>query len=343
MSDGSVVHAWLAGQADQVIETSCARVYLVGDRAMKVKKPVDMGFLDFTTLEKRLWALRRELAFNRANAPDIYLGLQSIVRTPNGELAWDARGEVVEWALELRRFDGESVLAAHPERIDGAMGEALGRLVARVHIAAPLTPDGGGVKAMRYTMDTNAEQLRGLAGRLDAAQVEALIAIGERALNDVADLLEARRSQGLVRRCHGDLHLGNLVDEGGGPTMFDCIEFNDALSNIDTQYDLAFLIMDLDFRGRRDAANRALNGYLDEAGRGLPRSLWAGLAALPLMLSTRAAVRAHVAAHGGDDRMAAEYLRSALAHLRTPAARLVAIGGLSGSGKTTLARALAAG
>jgi aminoglycoside phosphotransferase family enzyme/predicted kinase len=343
MTDEAAVHAWLTGQADTVIETSCARVYLAGERALKVKKPVDLGFLDFTTVEKRLWALRRELSFNRAYAPDIYRCLRAIVRTADGGLALDANGPVLDWALEMRRFDTDAVLSAHPERIDGAMGETLGRLVARSHVAAPLTPDGGGVAAMRYTLVTNAEQLRGLAGRLDPGMVDALIVGGERALTDHAALLEARKAEGFVRRCHGDLHLGNLVDEGGGPRLFDCIEFNDALSNIDTLYDLAFLVMDLDFRGRAEAANRTLNGYLDEAARGLPRSLWRGLAALPFMLSTRAAVRTHVAAHSGDDGLGARYLTAALTHLQSPAARLIAVGGLSGSGKTTMARALAPG
>ncbi len=123
--------------------------------------------------------------------------------------------------------------------------------------------------------------------------------------------------------------------------LFDCIEFNDALSEIDTLYDLAFLVMDLDFLGRGAAANRVLNAYLDEAARGMPPSLWYGLAALPLMLSVRAAVRAHVNANSGNIEAARRYLAAAERHLATPTPRLFAVGGLSGSGKTTFARALA--
>jgi aminoglycoside phosphotransferase family enzyme/predicted kinase len=339
MTTAGDVHVWMAGRSDRVIETSCARVYFLGDRTLKIKKPVDMGFLDFTTLEKRYWALERELSFNKAYAPDIYRNLRRITRT--GDFAFDGPGETVEWALEMRRFADDAVLSGHPERVGGALGESLGRMIARFHVAAPTKPDGGGRRAMAYTLRTNAEQFDKLASRLGADVVGRLIAGADAALETHAKLLDARAAEGMARRCHGDLHLGNILVENGEPKLFDCIEFNDRLSDIDTLYDLSFLIMDLDFRGRREAANRALNGYLDEAARGLPASAWRGLAALPLMLSTRAAVRAHVSAHGGDDTLGARYAKAALSHLKTPAARVHAIGGLSGSGKTTLARALA--
>jgi aminoglycoside phosphotransferase family enzyme/predicted kinase len=334
------VHAWLSAKSEHVIETSCARVYLFEEHTLKVKKPVDMGFLDFTTAEKRHWALERELSFNKAYAPDIYRALHRITRQDGG-LALDGAGEVVDWALEMRRFPGDAVLSGHPERVDGNLGEALGRMIARSHITAPARPDGGGRRAMAYTLSTNAEQLNALASRLGTDVVRRLIAGSDAALEANAALLDRRAMEGLARRCHGDLHLGNILIEDGAPKLFDCIEFNDTLSNIDTLYDLAFLIMDLDFRDRQEAASRALNGYLDEAARGLPASLWDGLAALPLMLSARAAVRAHVSAHGGDDALGKRYAAAALAYLDPPAACAFAVGGLSGSGKTTLARALA--
>lgn len=343
MTEGADVHAWLAGQAEKVIETSCAWVFLSGERALKIKKPVDMGFLNFTTADRRHWALMRELAFNRDYSPDIYRAVHPISRRSEGGFALSPEGEIVDWALEMRRFPDDAVLSFHPEHVDGAMGEALGRLIARSHIAARITPTGGGVKAMGYTLSTNAEQLRALGPRLapDLAAIEKLIADSDAALRANAALLDARAASGLARRCHGDLHLGNILVENGALKLFDCIEFNDALSEIDTLYDFAFLVMDLDFRGRHEAGNRALNGYLDEAARGLPESLWAGLAALPLMLSARAAVRAHVAAHSGDDPLGQKYFAAARRYLSSTQARLFAIGGLSGTGKTTLARALA--
>ena len=343
MTGEADVHDWLAGQAERVIETSCAWVFLSGARALKVKKPVDMGFLDFTTPDKRRWALERELAFNHEYSPDIYSAVQPISRTRKGRLELSTDGEIVDWALEMRRFPDDAVLSFHPDRVDGAMAEALGRLIARSHIAAPVNRNGGGIRAMGYTLSTNAEQLRALGPRLapDAAATGQLIADSARALEANATLLNARAELGFARRCHGDLHLGNILIENGSLKLFDCIEFNDTLSEIDTLYDFAFLVMDLDFRGRREAANRALNGYLDEAARGLPDSLWNGLAAFPLMLSARAAVRSHVAAHSGDDATGRRYFAAAGDYLRPTRPRLFAIGGLSGTGKTTLARALA--
>jgi aminoglycoside phosphotransferase family enzyme/predicted kinase len=340
MTAADDVHAWLAAQSERFIETSCARVYLFENHTLKVKTPVDMGFLDFTTAEKRRWALERELSFNQAYAPDIYREIRRVTRREGG-FALDGAGETVEWALEMRRFPDDAVLSGHPDKVDGALGEALGRMIARSHISAPVKRDGGGRRAMAYTLRTNADQLNALAPRLGADVVRRLIAGSDAALEAAAPLLDARAAEGLARRCHGDLHLGNILIENGAPKLFDCIEFNDMLSDIDTLYDLAFLIMDLDVRGRDEAANRALNGYLDEAARGLPATLWGGLAALPLMLSARAAVRAHVSAHGGDDGLGQKYARAALGYLKTPAPRVYAIGGLSGSGKTTLARAVA--
>jgi len=332
---------WLERRSERVIQTSCAHVYLQADRALKVKRAVDLGFLDFSTPDKRKWALDRELAFNRRTAPDIYRAVHAITQEPGGAFAFDGDGAAVEWALELRRFDDDAVLSNHPHLVDGALAETLGRTVARAHIGAPATPDGGGVAALGYTVSTNAEHLRALSDTLGADQVERVIAGTNAVLAAQSPLLEARRLGGFARHCHGDLHLGNIVLEHGAPILFDCIEFNDRLSEIDTLYDLAFLIMDLDFRHRGAAANRVLNAYLDEAARGLPIGLWDGLAAFPLMLSARASVRAHVSAATGEATAARDYLAAAERHLRPPKARLFAVGGLSGSGKTTFARELA--
>ena len=332
---------WLAAGAERTIETSCAWVFLEGERALKVKKPVDFGFLDFSTLEKRRWALSRELSFNRSTAPDIYQALRRLTRDARGGFAIDGAGAVVEYALEMRRFDPAAVLSEHPDDVDGALAEALGRAIARFHAGADVRPDGGGVKALGYTIRTNAEHLRALAGALGAETIERVVAGTDAAFAAASPLLELRRHQSFARRCHGDLHLGNILLQNGRPVLFDCIEFNDLLSEIDVQYDLAFLVMDLWFRGRREAANRALNAWLDEAARALPPTLWDGLAALPLMLAARAAVRAHVTANQDEPEAARAYLAAAEAHLRPSRPGLVAIGGLSGSGKTTLARRLA--
>ncbi|MBI1405788.1 MAG: AAA family ATPase [Caulobacter sp.] len=339
----SEVAAWLGARADRVIETSCARVYLTGDLALKVKRPVNFGFLNYETRALRHWALERELAFNRAAAPDIYRRVGAVTRAIDGGLELDGAGEVVESVLEMRRFDENAVLAEQPYAVDGDLADDLGRAVARFHGEAPVTrkaePGGG----MSYTIRSNAALLKDLAPRLGREPVEALIAATDAERRRLEGLLADRLDGGWVRRCHGDLHLGNILLEDGRPILFDCIEFNDTLSEIDILYDVAFLLMDLDFRRRRDAAVRVLSAWLDEGARLLPAGLWRGLEALPLALSVRAGVRCHVQAHGGDDEAARAYLAAAIAHLTPVRPALVAVGGLSGSGKSTFARIAAPG
>jgi uncharacterized protein len=334
------VHAWLAGQSDRVIETSCAWVFLQGGRALKLKKPVDYGFLDFSTPEKRRWALDRELAFNQVTAPDIYRAVRRITKGRSA-LALDGSGETIDYVLEMRAFDPDAVLAEQPDRIDGELAERLGRAIARFHAEAAPLADAGGVQALGFTIRTNAANLRSLTSKLGAREVDDVVAATDAAFEAASVLLEQRRRQGFGRRCHGDLHLGNILLEGGRPILFDCIEFNDLLSQIDVLYDVAFLIMDLGFRGRGEAANRVVNAYLDQATRHFPVELWDGLAALPLMLSARASVRAHVRAHQDDVATARRYLATAGQLLTAAPPTLTAIGGLSGTGKTTLARRVA--
>jgi aminoglycoside phosphotransferase family enzyme/predicted kinase len=334
------VFDWLSADAERVIETSCAWVFLTGERALKLKKPVDYGFLDFTTPQKRRWALERELAFNRVTAPEIYQAVRRVTRDA-GSLTFDGPGEAVDYVLQMRAFDPADVLSEQPEAVDGALADRLGRTIARFQSAAEVRPEGGGVKALGFTIRTNHENLRTVAAELGAAEVEQLIAATDAAFAAAGPLLERRRAEGFARRCHGDLHLGNILLQAGEPVLFDCIEFNDLLSEIDVLYDVAFTVMDLGFRGRAEAANRLLSAYLDEAARSFPPDLWDGLSALPLMLSARAGVRAHVTANQGETGLARAYLAAALRHLEPAPATLTAIGGLSGTGKTTLARMIA--
>lgn len=337
------VVAWLEGDSEKKIETGCAWVFLAGDTAFKVKKRVDLGFLDYSTLELRHWALERELRFNRAATSDIYRSVRQITRASGGGLELDGPGAVVEYALEMRRFDESFVLAARPWAVDGKLADALGREVAAVHARAELRPQGGGGKALKYTIDSNAKLIRELASKLGHERVEALIAATDAEYFRREPLLDARRAAGFARQCHADLHLGNILLEDGKPVLFDCIEFNDVLSDIDVQYDMAFLLMDLDFRRRRDAAVRVLSAYLDEGLRGFGAELLEGLAALPLMMAVRAGVRTHVQAHSGDLEAASAYLDAGLRHLSPPPPKLTAVGGLSGSGKSTFARLIAPG
>jgi predicted kinase len=182
----------------------------------------------------------------------------------------------------------------------------------------------------------------------DAAKVQLFCERATDQMSHVTGALNARAAAGLVRRCHGDLHLNNIVLWRGRPLLFDAMEFDEELATIDTLYDLAFLLMDLDKRNQRRIANMVLNRYLLRSGADLDLH---GLEALPLFLGLRAAIRAVVTAEraqqepaeiGDRDRQTArDYLNSANAYLAPVAPRLIVVGGLSGTGKSTLARALA--
>jgi aminoglycoside phosphotransferase family enzyme/predicted kinase len=335
------VAAWLEGQADRVIETSCAEVYLAGERAWKIKRPVDLGYLDFSTLERRGWAIRRELELNRRFCGDIYRSVRRVTREADGRLSLDGAGETVEWLLEMRRFDPGAVLARHPEAMDDALAEEVGRLIGRLHIDAPQAAETD-LGAYGYTVDSNVEPLRGACPPLDAPMVERIIEATRAGRSALTPLLGQRRRDGFFRQCHGDLHLGNLLLENGQPVPFDCLEFSEVLARMDIAYDVAFPLMDLVMRGRPDAASRLLNAWLDEAARRFPPSLWDGLAALPQFLCVRACVRAHVSAAQGDAAGAQAYLAAAETFLTPLPVKLTAIGGRSGTGKSWRAARLAA-
>jgi aminoglycoside phosphotransferase family enzyme len=193
------VAGWFGEKAESTIETSCARVFLNGDATYKVKRPVDFGFLDYSTLELRRWALERELSFNRAAAPDIYRTVRRLTRTEAGGIELDGAGETVEYVLEMRRFDQSGVLATQPWAIDDALEDSLGRTVARFHAGSTLRPQGGGVNALGYTIRSNANLLRGLAPRLGGQAVERLVAETDLALERLAPLLNGRAEQGFAR------------------------------------------------------------------------------------------------------------------------------------------------
>ena len=330
------------------IDTHAASVFLAGDRALKIKRAVSFPFLDYSTLAKRKAACEAEIEVNRAFAPEIYRRVVAITRASDGRLAIGGDGEPREWAVEMSRFDETQTLDHLAERgkIDLALADALGRAIADAHAVAPAAKAFDFAAELTEIIAQNDIELRASPGLFPAGAVAALTATTRGALERVRPLLAARQRAGFVRRCHGDLHLGNIALIGGKPVPFDAIEFNFRIATGDVLYDLAFLLMDLIERGLQAAANALFNRYLRQTRR--DENLDA-LAALPLFMSLRAAIRAKVTAAklkqgGGQDveQSARAYFALAERLLKRAKPVLIAIGGLSGTGKSLLARALAA-
>ncbi len=333
-----------------VIETHAARIFLAGEDAFKIKKHVRLPYLDFTTLDARQATLARELELNRPAAPDIYLGLKRITRESDGGLAFDGAGETVEFVLHMRRFAQDDLLSqvAEDGRIDQPMAKVIADVVFAAHEAASIASGGDGVAQFeKIISDIATACAKSDDPHIGAARSE-FAELARAHLDRVRLLLAERARAGFRRRCHGDLHLGNMVLWHGRPVPFDALEFDEELATIDILYDLAFLIMDLEHRNLRARANEVLNRYLWRADA---RNL-EGLAALPLFMAVRAGVRTMVDLHritGADTPLpgvlddARRYLDQAVRYLAPANPCLIAVGGLSGSGKSTLAAALASG
>ncbi len=313
------------------IETHISAVFVGARDVFKLKKAVALGFLDFSTLAARAHFLRREFELNQGFAPGLYRGVLPVVRGADGALALGGEGPAEDWVLHMAPVPAGDFLDAMAARgaLDAALLDAMADAVAAMHAALPALTDVDAAAAMRRVLAGNlaAAERAGVAGATVWAEAAGAW------LGRLAPWLAARAGAGMLRRCHGDLHLGNLCLWQGRPTPFDALEFDEDLARIDTGYDLAFLLMDLDMRAGRAAANRVLNRYVARSGDA------ALVAGLPLWLSLRALIRAHVAAARGQD--SAPYLAYAMAALAPPPARMVAVGGLQGTGKSTLARALA--
>src|SRR5262249_36033722 len=273
MSDGEcqeAIFAFLAdpathgGRAVKRIDTHAASVFLVGERALKVKRAVRFPFLDYSTLAKRKSACEAELQINRSFAPDIYRRVLAITREAGGGLTLDGDGAPVEWALEMRRFDENATLDRLAERgmIDAVLADGLGRAVASLHAAAEPVEAEPWITALADYIEQNDAAFRERPDLFPPAEVDVLTARSRAGHARLRPLLVERGGRGLIRRLHGDLHLGNIVLLGGRPVPFDAIEFSPLVASGDVLYDLAFLLMDLVERGLKPAANLVLNRYL---------------------------------------------------------------------------------
>ncbi len=330
------------------IDTHSAIVFLAGKDVYKVKRAVRLPFLDYSTLERRRAACEAEVRVNAAFAPEIYLGVVPVT-DERGRLMLGGGGRPVEWLVHMRRFDETLTLDHVTDRgeLTPKLIAELARLVLASHERAP--PGDGAVALERLAtyVEQNDAAFGDFPDLFPEDRAAALAIACRAALEKLRPLLLERGRAGHVRRCHGDLHLRNIVLIEGRPKLFDALEFDDAVATGDVLYDLAFLVMDLCSRGRRAEANLLTNRYFwaaaDEA--------LAGVAALPLLIAIRAGIRAKVTAANvahlsGERRATAEaeakaYFALAEAALAEAPPRLVAIGGLSGTGKSTLAAALA--
>ncbi len=331
-----------------VLQTHISYVVLAGDYAYKLKKAVNLGILDYGSLEKRHHCCREELRLNGRFAPQIYLDIQAIVATSSGfRLASEDTAGAIEYCIRMRRFDQQCLFSRMLER-----GELSQTLVERLAI-----------KLVRFHADAVVQKtsLRRLRGVIEStlslaspylSQLEGEAAFGEinrfctGFLSEQTEVLAKRRREDHIRECHGDLHLNNIVLFDGAPVIFDGIEFNEDLRCTDVMAEIAFPVMDLEARGRPDLANILLNTYLEESGD------WEGVAVLPLYLVYRATVRGWVHAKLADEpglsdceredalSRARQYFRLAGRYTRPTDLQAWTMHGLSGAGKSTVARAV---
>ena len=278
----------------QVIETHISWIVLTGPYAYKIKKPVDFGFLDFSTLEKRRHFCQQELALNRRLAPELYLDVIAITGARESpEL--NGAGDVIEYAVKMIQFPQEAQLDRLLIRHGLQTGhiDELAAIIAEFHTHARCADTDtafGDPSTVWHFVEENFDQIQPLLTQPDdLAQLQQLRTWSETQFERLTALIAQRKRDGFVRECHGDMHLANMALVKNNVVIFDCIEFNDSLRWIDTVSELAFAVMDLDDRQRPDLAARLLNGYLQYNGD------YSGLALLRFYQVYRAMVRAKVA------------------------------------------------
>lgn len=326
--------------------THISVIFFVGQRVFKLKRAIHLSYVDFSTAAQRLAACRQELRLNQRTAPMLYVGVRCITREADGRLAFDGQGELLDAVVEMARFDENTLfdrMAARGQLTPALLTE-LARTVAHFHAGAAIDDRRVGAAGIASVLDTN-EQALAATDIFDADMVATLTTGLRRALHGHEALLNARGRAGKVRRCHGDLHLRNICLVGGVPTLFDCLEFDEAMATIDVLYDVAFLVMDLWRHSLQSDANLVFNRYLDECDE------TDGLPLMPFFMAIRASIRAHVTAVQAEQASnacreelvfeAKAYAALAVRLLAPVPARLLAIGGLSGTGKSTVAATVA--
>jgi uncharacterized protein len=336
----------------ELIQTHVSAVFLTGDYAYKLKKEVNFGFLDYSTLEKRKHFLEEEIKMNGVIAPELYLEVVPI-NQEGDRFTLNGTGEVVEYALKMRQFPQENLLINLFEagKLEISQMEELGKIVAQFHKEAKTNEyisSFGTVAKIREAFDENYQQTQGYVGRGQTQeQLTETQAYTDKFFAEREDLFKSRITNNKIKECHGDLHLKNICLWQDKIQLFDRIEFNEPFRFVDVMYDVAFTMMDLEAKGKPDFANAFLNTYLEQTGD------YEGLPLLPLYLSRQAYVRAKVTSFLLDDpnipatvkqeaqATASEYYQQAWQYTQNLQGKLIIMSGLSGSGKTTVAKTIA--
>jgi hypothetical protein len=336
----------------QLIQTHVSYVLLTGDYAYKVKKPVNYGFLDFSTLEKRHHFCQEELRLNQRGAAELYLEVLPLTQTDD-RFSLNGTGEPVEYVVKMRQFPQAALLTEVFDRgeLTERLLEQLAQTLAAFHAQGAVNDyirSFGEVAQIRQAIDENYEQTQCYIGTAQTQpQFDETKQYTDRLFADQAPLFTQRMQQNWIRECHGDVHLRNIALWQDKLYLFDCIEFNEPFRFVDVMFDVAYILMDLDLRDRPDLSNRFLNAYLEQTGD------WEGLQVLPLYLSRQSYVRAKVTSFLlGDPSVpetaqqeaiatASRYYRLAWQYTQPRQGSLSLMAGLSGSGKSTVARQLA--
>ena len=335
----------------RLMQTHVSYVLLTGDFAYKVKKPVDFGFLNYATLDRRQHFCEEELRLNQRAAAALYLAALPITRQGD-RYRLGADGEIVEYAVKMQQFP-QSTLLSHLLEQGDLPEELLRQLAAAIadfHLKAETNDyirDFGTVVNVRESIDENYEQTAGfIGGPQTQQQFDETKAYTDQFFATQPTLLQHRMAQGKIRACHGDLHLNNICYWQDQLLLFDCIEFNEPFRLVDVMFDIAYIIMDLTVQDRRDLAAVFLSHYVECTGD------WDGLQVLPLYVSRQSYVRAKVTSFLlGDPSIdedtkqaasakAAKYYTLAWSYVQPRPGQLLVMSGLSGSGKSTVAQEL---
>lgn len=336
----------------QLIQTHVSYVLLTGDYVYKLKKPVNFGFLDFSSVEKRQHFCQEELRLNQRGAANLYLEVLPV--TQSGEhYHLGGEGETAEYVVKMRQFPQEALFSSlfADGKLDEPLLEELGRVVAAYH-AKTTTNDYiqrfGEIPQVKAAFDENYQQTQKYIGEPQTqTQFDETKQYTDQFFAERQELFTSRIKNNYIRECHGDLHLRNIALWQNQILLFDCIEFNEPFRFVDVMYDVAFTVMDIEARGRQDLGNAFLNTYIEQTGD------WEGLQVLPLYLSRQAYVRAKVTSFLLDDpsvpvavkedssQTASEYYHLAWKYTQHQQGQIILMSGLSGSGKSTTARYLA--